>query len=140
MLSSNRIKKLLEVKMAEKMGIYKCEICGNIVEVLHAGMGVLVCCGQNMTLLPEKVTEQGNEKHLPVIEQNGNEYHIKVGEIQHPMLDEHHIEWIDAVTEKEVLRKFLKAGEVPEMVFSTKYKLIKVREHCNIHGLWAEII
>jgi len=123
--------------MAEKLSIFKCEVCGNIVELLHPGGGTLVCCNQPMSLLPEKATEEGNEKHLPVIEKMDDGTLVKVGSVEHPMLDKHFIQWIDIVTEKCVLRKFLQPGEKPEMKSCCKCKVIKAREYCNLHGLWS---
>lgn len=124
--------------MAEKMKIYKCEICGNIVVVLHEGKGELVCCGEPMKELDEKVQEEGNEKHLPVIEDLGRGITIKVGSILHPMEEKHHIEWIEVVTKDgRVSLKFLEAGDSPRADFKISYNDISyVREHCNIHGLW----
>jgi superoxide reductase len=118
--------------------IYKCEICGNIVEVLHQGPGQLVCCGQPMKLMEamESDPEKG-EKHLPIIEESDDGFLVKVGEIIHPMTEEHHIEWIELVSEKGIYRKHLKANDKPEALFEKpREKIISVREYCNLHGLW----
>jgi len=123
--------------MTKEREIYKCEICGNIVEVLHIGVGTLVCCGKPMKLQIEKTKEEGKEKHLPVIERNEEGVIIKVGSIPHPMTEEHHIEWVEISTEKGESKKFLKPGEKPEVKFPVKNK-VKSREYCNIHGLWKE--
>lgn len=123
--------------MTEKLQAYKCEVCGNIVEVLHTGKGQLVCCGQPMELLEEKTEEQGREKHVPVIEKTDNGVKVKVGSVQHPMEDKHYIEWIEVVTGTKVQRKFLKSGDKPEAEFLTEDTIVRVREHCNIHGLWT---
>ena len=121
--------------MAEQRQIYKCEICGNIIEVLHPGQGELVCCGQPMTLLKEKTEDIGKEKHVPVIEEAEEGIIVRVGSIQHPMEDNHYIEWIEIVTENETYRKYLKPGVSPEAFFPVKsFKL--ARAYCNIHGLW----
>ena len=119
--------------------IYKCEICGNIVEVLHTGDGTLVCCGQPMKLQEEKVEEEGNEKHKPVIEANEEGVTIKVGSVAHPMEAEHYIEWIEISTDKGSSKKFLKAGDAPEVVFPIKAPIetISARAYCNVHGLWT---
>ena len=122
--------------MTERIQVYKCDICGNIVEVLHSGVGQLVCCGQPMRLLEEQMEEKGNEKHLPVVEESGDMVKVKVGSIQHPMEENHYIEWIEIVTDDQVLRKFLKPGEKPEAKFKVG-KILQAREYCNIHGLWA---
>lgn len=121
--------------MTTKKEIYKCEICGNIVEVLHDGVGTLVCCGKPMKLQIEKLKEEGNEKHVPIIEKDEEGVKIKVGSIPHPMIEEHHIEWIEISTEKGESKKFLKPGDKPEAMFPVKNK-VKSREYCNIHGLW----
>ncbi|MGB9856762.1 MAG: desulfoferrodoxin [Dictyoglomaceae bacterium] len=125
--------------MTKRLQIYKCEICGNIVEVLHEGIGQLVCCNQPMKLLEEKIEEQGKEKHLPVIERSNRGVLVKVGSVSHPMEDAHYIEWIEVETKESlILRKFLKPGDKPEAEFEVKMENLSiVREHCNIHGLWA---
>lgn len=122
--------------MTKKLQIYKCEICGNIVEVLHAGKGELVCCGQPMKLMEEKVQEEGAEKHLPVVEKLKDRIIVKVGSVQHPMEDKHYIEWIEVIGEKESFRKFFMPGSAPEVEFPVA-KLKEVRTYCNIHGLWS---
>jgi superoxide reductase len=116
--------------------IYKCTLCGNIVEVAHEGNGQLVCCGQPMTLQTENTVEASREKHIPVIEKTENEVLIKVGSIQHPMEEKHYIEWIELMTPTSVYRKNLKPDEKPEAVFKTNEDIICVREYCSIHGLW----
>ena len=122
--------------MAERLQIYKCGICGNIVEVLHAGAGQLVCCGQPMKLLEEKTEEEGKEKHLPVIEKIENGIKVKVGIIKHPMEEKHYIEWIEIIADGKIYRKFLKPGDEPEAFFEINAEKIEAREYCNIHGLW----
>jgi superoxide reductase len=121
--------------MTEKNQIYKCEICGNIVEVVHASVGVLVCCGQNMTLMTENTTDAVQEKHVPIIEKTENETTIKVGLVEHPMTEEHHIEWIEAFVENKVLRKYLSPSEKPEMKLCD-VEVTSARAYCNLHGLW----
>jgi superoxide reductase len=122
--------------MAKKLEIYKCMVCGNIVEVLHGGDGELVCCGQPMENLAEKTADQGKEKHVPVIEKISSGYKVKVGSIPHPMEDKHYIEWIEILADGVAYRKFLNPGDVPEAVFNLKANTVTAREHCNIHGLW----
>jgi superoxide reductase len=117
--------------MTEKKEIYKCEICGNIVEVVHGAGGTLVCCGQSMKLMKENEVDASLEKHVPIIE--GNK--VKVGSVEHPMTEEHYIEWIEATSEDgQVAKVFLKPGLKPEAVFC--FKPISAREYCNLHGLW----
>ncbi len=122
--------------MAQKFEIYKCEVCGNIIEDLHEGIGELVCCGQPMKLIEEKIQEEGNEKHKPVIEKGEQGVVVKVGSIPHPMEEEHYIEWIEISTDKGESKKFLKPGEPPEIMFPVKVENIKARAYCNVHGLW----
>lgn len=118
--------------MTTKNQIWKCEICGNIIEVLHEGADALVCCGQPMKLQEEKSQDEGSEKHVPVIE--GNK--VKVGEVEHPMQEEHYIEWIEATGEKgEVAKIFLKPGEKCEADFC--FNPVSSRIYCNVHGLWS---
>jgi len=116
--------------------IYKCPICGNIVELLHEGEGELVCCGKPMERLIEKTEDQGKEKHVPVIAKTGNEIIVKVGEIPHPMEEAHYIEWIEIITESGNSRKFLKPGNLPEAKFETEEEILSARIYCNVHGLW----
>lgn len=117
--------------MVEKKEIYKCEVCGNIVEVVHAGGGVLICCGQPMKLQKENTVDASQEKHVPVIE--GKK--VKIGSVAHPMTAEHYIEWIEATSETgETAKVFLKPDSKPEAKFS--FKPVSAREYCNLHGLW----
>lgn len=122
--------------MTELNQIYKCNICGNITEVLHAGVGELVCCGQPMQLLQEKTEDQGNEKHVPVIEKTEEGIKVKVGSVPHPMEDKHFIEFIELIADGRVCRKFLNPGEKPEAVFCVRAEKLEAREYCNLHGLW----
>lgn len=122
--------------MIEQKQIYKCNISGNIVEVLTVGSGELVCCGQPMELLKEKTEDAGQEKHVPVIEKIETGWKIKVGAIPHPMEEKHYIEWIEIIADGRSFRKFLKPGDNPEAEFEIKAEKIEAREYCNIHGLW----
>ncbi|MDD4307317.1 MAG: desulfoferrodoxin [Thermoplasmata archaeon] len=125
--------------MTEKTEIYKCDKCGNIVEVLHNGPGKLVCCGEPMRLLKENTTDAALEKHVPVIEigLNGT-VTVKVGSVAHPMEEKHYIEWIELIADGRSYRKFLKPGEKPEAVFMCKAEKLSAREYCNLHGLWKK--
>lgn len=125
--------------MTELKQVYRCNICGNIVEVLHNGAGQLVCCGQPMELLSEKTEDVGMEKHVPVIERTEKGIKVKVGSIPHPMEENHFIEWIELVTNTKICRKFLKPGEQPEAEFEIKTESVWAREYCNIHGLWKKV-
>jgi len=122
--------------MTELRQIYKCNVCGNIVEVIHIGVGQLVCCGQPMDLLTEKTADAGLEKHVPVIEKVGNRVNVKVGSVPHPMVQNHYIEWIELVAGSETCRKLLKLGDKPEAYFETTAERVQAREYCSIHGLW----
>ncbi|WP_428567864.1 MAG: desulfoferrodoxin [Solidesulfovibrio sp. DCME] len=124
--------------MAEQLEIYKCEVCGNIVEVLHAGGGELVCCGQPMKLFTENTVDAAKEKHVPVIEKTADGYLVKVGAVPHPMEAKHWIEWIELVADGKVYRQFLKPGDTPEATFCIKADKVYAREYCNIHGLWKK--
>jgi len=123
--------------MAEKLEVYKCEVCGNIVEVLHGGAGELVCCGQPMVRMVENTVDAAKEKHVPVVEKVSGGIKVKVGAVPHPMEEKHYIEWIETITKKGVSRKFLKPGDKPESFFKDVEGLEKTREYCNIHGLWT---
>ena len=122
--------------MTELKQIYRCNICGNIVEVLHSGIGELVCCGQPMELLTEKTEDAGLEKHVPVIEKIGERVKVKVCSIPHPMEENHYIEWIELIADGEIYRKFLDPGTQPEAEFKLGAEKIEAREYCSIHGLW----
>ena len=122
--------------MTEQKQIYRCNICGNIVEVLHAGVGQLVCCGQPMELLKEKTEDVGLEKHVPVIERTDHVIRVKIGSVPHPMEQNHYIEWIEITTDSGVYKKFLRPGGKPEAEFEISGEIVKAREYCTIHGLW----
>ena len=122
--------------MAEKLQVYKCDVCGNIVEVLHGGVGELVCCGQPMALQTENTVDAAKEKHVPVIEKVAGGYKVKVGAVAHPMEEKHHIEWIELIAGDKAYRQFLKVGEAPEAFFAVDATSVSAREFCNLHGLW----
>jgi superoxide reductase len=121
--------------MTELLQVYKCNVCGNIVEVIHAGAGELVCCGQPMNLLVENTTDAATEKHVPVIEKTADGVKISVGSVAHPMQDDHFIEWIQILANGKSYRKFLKPSDPPEAEFSVTGD-VTAREFCNLHGLW----
>jgi len=123
--------------MTKLKEIYKCEICGNIIEVVHEGAGALVCCGEEMKLQEEKTEDSSVEKHVPYIKKTDDGVIVKVGENQnHPMEEKHYIEWIQIIADGMSYRKFLKPGDKPEAKFFVKTDKIQAREYCNIHGLW----
>jgi len=122
--------------MAKKLEIYKCMVCGNIVEVLHGGDGELVCCGEPMKNLVAKTADQGKEKHVPVIEKTNDGIRVKVGSIAHPMEEKHFIEWIELLADGRAYRQFLKPGDAPEALFTVRADKVTAREYCSIHGLW----
>lgn len=122
--------------MTELDEIYKCAICGNVVDVVHKGAGELVCCGQPMEVFQEKTQDEGNEKHKPLIEVQGDHSIVKVGSVPHPMEAEHYIEWIEGTTvDGIILRSFLKPGVEPIVKFPVV--IVKARAYCNVHGLWT---
>jgi len=122
--------------MTEKLQIYKCQVCGNIVEVVHTGAGELVCCGKPMTLLAENSTDAATEKHVPVVEKTADGFRVIVGSVAHPMEDKHFIEWIEVIAEGKAYRKFLNPGDAPEALFKILADKVTARAYCNIHGLW----
>lgn len=122
--------------MTKKYQVYKCNVCGNIVEVLDAGNGELVCCGKPMNLLDEKTADKSTEKHVPVIEKTSSGYKVTVGSTLHPMEEKHYIEWIELTADGIRYKKFLKPGDPPSAEFSLSASTVSAREYCNVHGLW----
>jgi superoxide reductase len=122
--------------MAKRLEIYKCEVCGNIVEVLHEGEGELVCCEQPMKLMVENTVDAAKEKHVPVIEKVDGGIKVKVGSVPHPMEEKHYIEWIELIADGKAYRQFLSPGQAPEAVFAIAASAVTAREYCNLHGLW----
>lgn len=123
--------------MTGELQVYKCELCGNIVEVLHAGAGELVCCGQPMGQLDEKTADSSTEKHVPIIEKTDKGIKVVVGSVPHPMEEPHYIEWIEVTNGDYIQRKQLHPGDKPEAEFYVPYSdELVAREHCNVHGLW----
>ena len=122
--------------MTERLQVYKCEICGNIVEMLHDGKGELVCCNEPMKLYEENTVDAAKEKHAPVIEKNENGCKVTIGSTIHPMLEEHYIEWIELIADGKAYREFLKPGDEPIAYFCIKADSVTAREYCNLHGLW----
>lgn len=122
--------------MTKLLEIYKCEECGNIVEITHAGDGELVCCGKPMKHFAENAVDASKEKHVPIIEKTAEG--VKVSLPNHPMEEKHWIEWIEVIVDdgKQVLRKYLKPGDKAEAIFCLKEENIFAREYCNLHGLW----
>lgn len=120
------------------MKYFVCEICGNLVELIEEGGGELVCCGQPMKELKAKTNDEGNEKHLPVISDEGSKIYVKVGSIEHPMTEEHHIEWIAIYYNNKTQKIKLDHNSKPEAIFeiTENYDSIQVYSYCNIHGLW----
>lgn len=124
--------------MTIKNQVYKCAVCGNIVEMIHTGAGTLVCCGQPMNLQEANTVDAAVEKHVPVIEKTDSGYKIKVGEVAHPMTEEYFIEWIELIVDNEVMRVDLKPGDASEAVFVTSAEKVTARAYCNLHGLWEK--
>ncbi len=122
--------------MTTRNEVYKCNLCGNIVTVSHQGPGELVCCNQPMNLRTENTTDAATEKHVPVVKKVDGGYKVTVGEVMHPMQDDHYIEWIELIAGDVVLREYLKPNQDPVAVFKTDANNVVVREYCNLHGLW----
>ncbi len=122
--------------MAEKLEVYKCEACGNIVEVMHAGAGELVCCGAAMKLMAENTVDAAKEKHIPVIKKAAGSVTVKVGSVAHPMEEKHYIEWIEIIADGNSYKKFLNPGDTPEATFNIEANELTARAYCNLHGLW----
>ncbi|MCX8012285.1 MAG: desulfoferrodoxin [Desulfobacterota bacterium] len=122
--------------MAKMLEIYKCEICGNIVELVHEGKGELVCCGKPMKLFVENTVDAAKEKHVPVVENTSTGVKVKRGSVAHPMEEKHYIEWIEVIAGGKVYRQFLKPGDTPEATFAIPPSQLTAREYCNLHGLW----
>ena len=122
--------------MAEQSEIYKCETCGNIVEVLHGGKGELVCCGKSMKLFKENTVDAAKEKHVPVVEKTADGFKVKLGEVPHPMEEKHYIEWIEIIADGKAYRQFLNPGDAPEADFRIDAGQVAARAYCNLHGLW----
>ncbi len=122
--------------MSERLEIYKCEVCGSMIEVLHSGKGEFLCCGEKMKLCKENSTDAAKEKHVPVIEKIEGGYKVKVGSVSHPMEEKHYIEWIELIADGKVYRKFLNPGDIPEAIFEIEAEKVTAREYCNLHGLW----
>lgn len=122
--------------MTKRLQIYKCEICGNMVEIIHEGAGQLVCCNQPMKLYEENTVEASREKHIPVVEKIEGGFRVKVGSIPHPMEEKHYIEWIEVIADGKTYRQFLKPGDTPEATFMINASQVTALEYCNLHGLW----
>ena len=122
--------------MAEKLDIFKCMKCGNVVEVLHGGCDHMTCCGEAMKHMKEGATDGALEKHVPVIEKIDGGYKVTVGSVAHPMTEEHYIPWIELIADGQSLTAFLKPGDKPEAIFKTDAAKVTAREYCNLHGVW----
>jgi len=122
--------------MAEKLEVYKCEVCGNIVEVFHGGKGDLECCKTPMKLLKENTVDAAKEKHVPVIEKIEGGVKVKVGDVAHPMEEKHYIEWIEIIVNDKTYQQYLNPGDTPEATFKVDGGDISARAYCNLHGLW----
>lgn len=122
--------------MTKRLEIYKCEVCGNIVEMLHEGKGELVCCKQTMKLFAENAVDASQEKHVPVIEKTADVFKVKIGSAAHPMEEKHYIEWVEIISDGKAYRQFLNPGDAPEAGFDIDADQVTARAYCNIHGLW----
>lgn len=117
--------------------VYKCPICGNMVEIIHAGAGELVCCGQPMQLLVANSVDAAKEKHVPVVTRDNGKIKVQIGSVLHPMETAHFIEWIEVSINDQNYRQYLKPGEQPQAEFNDLISgTLSVRAYCNLHGLW----
>jgi superoxide reductase len=122
--------------MTERLQVYRCNLCGNMVEVVRGGGGTLVCCGEPMEPLTENTTDAATEKHVPVVEKTDGGFKVTVGSVAHPMEQKHFIEWIELIAGDTAYRRFLNPGEAPEATFAIEADEVVAREFCNLHGLW----
>ena len=122
--------------MTKLMQVYKCNVCGNMAEMVHDGAGAMVCCNQPMVYMEENTVDAAVEKHVPVIEKKENGYLVKVGSVAHPMGEDHLIEWIEVISDGKIYRAHLKPGDAPEAFFVIEGDNVYAREYCNLHGLW----
>ncbi len=123
--------------MTQLRELYHCEICGNIVEIAHEGEPALVCCGKPMIKLEAKTEDEGQEKHVPVIEEADSGIKVRVGSVEHPMEDKHYIKFIEILLKDRIMRKELKPRQAPEAkCCAPESDVIEVREFCTVHGLW----
>ena len=125
--------------MTELNQVYKCSVCGNIVEVIHASGGTLVCCGKNMELQNPNTTDAAQEKHVPVVKKTATSVSVKIGSKKHPMEAAHYIEWIEIIADGKVYRQYLKPGDKPQAKFKVAADSVVAREYCNLHGLWKAV-
>lgn len=124
--------------MSKKLGVYKCEICGNIAEILTAGGAELMCCGQQMTMMKENTTDAAVEKHVPTLTKSNGGWQVNVGSVDHPMTDAHYIEWIELSVGDAVYRQFLSPSDKPTAFFPIAADGATARAYCNLHGLWKK--
>ncbi len=122
--------------MSDQKYLYRCEVCGHIIEVVHAGIGQLVCCGQKMTHLEENSVDAAIEKHVPIIFRDDGGITVQIGSIEHPMTEEHYIEWIEIIFDDRIGRQYLRPGDKPVARFNVKSTYVQARAYCNLHGLW----
>lgn len=125
--------------MAKIFEVYKCDICGNIVETVQGGKGSLVCCGEVMALLAENTVDAAKEKHVPVIERSNGTIKVQVGSVAHPMEEAHYIQWVEILADGKSYTQFLKPGDAPEATFKIDAKEVTAREYCNLHGHWKNV-
>jgi len=122
--------------MTTRLQVYKCNVCGNIVEIMHASGGTLSCCNEPMALLTENTVDAALEKHVPLVERTDQGFLVKVGSVSHPMEDKHFVEWIELIADDRVYRQYLKPGQAPEATFKIEASEVVAKEYCNLHGLW----
>jgi len=126
--------------MSVTRAFYRCNICGNLVELINDGGGELVCCGQPMVLLEPNTTDGATEKHVPVAVREGSKIHVTVGSVAHPMTDAHYIQWISVAQGSRTQRVALEPGQAPEADFTVEDGPLTIYEYCNLHGLWKAVL
>lgn len=122
--------------MPKRLEVYKCQHCGNIIEVMVGGGANIVCCGEEMQIQAENTVDAAKEKHVPVIERGNGTITVKVGSVAHPMEEKHYIQWIELIADGTVYRQFLQPGQAPEATFCVTAENVTAREYCNLHGQW----
>ena len=126
-----------EISRGVYMKFYQCSICGNIIELVDGDISRVRCCGKEMDLMVSNVKDAAVEKHVPFTDIEEDMVYVKVGEVDHPMTEDHYITWVAAVYNDSVLKYNFKPGEVPEAVFDYEEGMV-VYAYCNLHGLWKK--
>ncbi|MBN1437427.1 MAG: desulfoferrodoxin [Sedimentisphaerales bacterium] len=122
--------------MANRLELYKCDKCGNVIEMIWGDYRHMLCCGTMMHPVEAKTADAKTEKHVPVIEKVPGGFKVTVGSVPHPMEENHYIQWIEIQADGKVYTEYLKPGMAPEATFTIDAEKVTAREYCNVHGLW----